>query len=115
MATIAAQEIDLNGVDPSMTAADPLGDAFANPSERTLFKVINGAGAPRTITLSAQTPCNQGYTHDIVLVTADGDDITVGPFDRERFNDSAGLIQVSYDDESNVTIAALTVSKPPTR
>ncbi len=112
MATISAQDIDLNGLDPNFVAAEAGGDAFNNgTAESYLVRVVNGAGVARTVTIAAQNNCNHGFSHDVALVTADGDDITVGPFDRERFNDPNGLVQITYSSEVGVTLAILNVTE----
>jgi len=115
MATLTLQEINLDGVDTTLAAATISGDQFANADERVQFRVVNAAGVTRTVTLVAQVACNHGTVHSIVLATENGEDITIGPFDRERFNDSNGMIQVTYSSEVGLTVAALNLDVPPKR
>lgn len=113
MAAITPQDIDLAGIDPTFTAATGAGDTIENAEERTMVRVINASATERTITIAAQNKCNHGFLHDIVLVTADGDDITTGPFDKERFNDSGGDLVITYSSEVGVTLAGLILTRAP--
>lgn len=113
MAAISVQDVDLVGIDPTFTAAEETGDTIQNANERVVIRIKNGAGAARTVTINAQNPCSHGFEHDVAVVTADGDDITVGPFDKERFNTASGLLSLTYDDHTSVTIAALNITKAP--
>lgn len=113
MAAITPQEIDLTGIDPTMSSAAGGGDTIENAEERTMVRVINAAGTARTITIVAQNNCNHGYSHDVVLVTANGDDVTTGPFDKERFNDSGGNLVITYSSEVGITLAGLILTKAP--
>lgn len=113
MAGITPQEIDLDGIDPTFSTASSGGDTIENAEERTMVRVINAAGTARTVTIEAQNNCNHGFTHDIVLVTANGDDITTGAFDKERFNDANGDLVITYSSEVGITLAGLILSKAP--
>lgn len=113
MALIASQTIDADGAAVTTAAADAGGDTFANPTERTIFRVVNAAGTTRTVTFTATQPCNQGVTHDVVQVTNNGESWDFGPFDKGRFNDGAGLVSVTYDVETGLTVAAIEVTKAP--
>lgn len=113
MATLTVEEVSLSGLDPTFAAADVAGDVFENSDERVQVRFVNASGVARTITISAQRPCNHGFSHDVVLVTANGDDITVGPFDKERFNDSSSNVSITYDDNTGVTVAAMRLPKAP--
>lgn len=115
MALISSQSVDLTGVDPTFTAASAGGDTFNNgPGTSILLRVQNASGVARTITVNAANECSHGFTHDVVLVTANGDDITVGPFERARFNGAGGVVSVTYDNEAGVSLAVLEVTKPGT-
>ncbi len=115
MATLTLQEINLTGVDTTLAAATNTGDQFANADERVQFRVVNAAGVTRVVTIVAQVACNHGTVHSITLSTENGEDFTIGPFDRERFNDSNGMIQVTYSSEVGLTVAALNLDVPPKR
>lgn len=113
MALIATQDVDLTGIDPTFSAAEALGDTVENANERVVIRIQNTSGGARTVTINAQAECDHGFTHDVVVVTANGDDITVGPFDKERFNTASGLLSLTYDDHTGVGIAALNITKAP--
>ena len=104
MATLNAYRIDLDGGSPTFAAADAAGDEFLN-SGRTFLIVKNGGTAAINVTVNSQKPCNYGFDHDIVVSVAAGAEEWIGPFSRERFNDSNGKVQVSYSDVTSVTVA----------
>lgn len=115
MATLSPQLVSLAGLDPNFDAAEAGGDAFLNgPGRKIVVRVVNAAGAPRTVTFSAENPCNHGFTHDNVLAMADGDDSTVGPFERTRFNNGSGQVAISYDSEVGLTLAVLDITQAGT-
>ena len=115
MALLSAQDVDSEGAAVTLAAAGATGDTFANPQERVMLRVVNAAGVARTVTIAAQSPCNHGFTHDIVQATANGETWDFGPFDRERFNQSDGTVAVTYSSETGLTVAAINVVKPPSR
>lgn len=94
---------------PSYVACASGGDTFAN-NGRTLLHFKNAnVGASRTVTISSQSSCNQGGTHDItVTVPADSEEMT-GFFPPHRFNDSSNDVSMTYDDESDLTVAAISI------
>lgn len=107
MATLTPQVIAAAGIVRSFVAAASGGDEFVN-SGKHFIAVINAHGAdPRTITVNSQTLCNQGVDHDIaVVITAAQDEKVFGPFPKDRFNDSAGKVQITYSDSAaDLTIA----------
>ena len=115
MATISAQNIDLAGVDPTFSAASAGGDNFNNgPGQDVLLRIKNAAGVARTVTIAAASECSHGFSHNVVVAMADGDDVTLGPFERARFNGAGGLVAVTYDSETGLTLAVLKVTKPGT-
>ena len=114
MALIAVQDVDLLGlVDPTLTAASASGDTVENADERVYIYAENTSGAQRNITVDAQTPCNHGSLHDAVLTLENTEVGYLGPFDKERFNTASGLLSLTYDSETGVTIAALRLTKAP--
>jgi len=112
VATLVVQDIVIAGLETTFAAASSGGDEFAN-DERTVFHVKNDDADALEVTISATVNCNHGFTHDVVSSLPAGVDRMFGPFDRERFNDSAGMIQVTYDDETSVTVAAVGLPRAP--
>ena len=109
MAAITVQEIVLAGVTPTFVAAAAGGDSFVNDG-KTFYYVKNGGGGALVVTFASETNCNQGFDHDAVENIAAGIDSVVGPFPKSRFNDSGGLVQVTYDGVVSVTVSALKIN-----
>ena len=110
MATLTVQEMNLTGVEITPVAADELGDTFANDGY-TFFQVTNGSGSEITVTFNSIRECNQGHDHDIEIVVPNGDTISIGFFSKNRFNNTAGEVEVSYSDHTGVTVAAVKVAR----
>ena len=111
---VAVQDVSLVGLDPAYVAADAgLAQTFENRDERVMFEVVNGGGGAVLVTISATRACNHGFTHDISESVPAGQNRVFGPFDKERFNTSAGIVDVAYDQVTTVTVAALRLPKAP--
>lgn len=109
MADITVQQISLSGLTESAaTAATAAGDTVLN-NGRTFIEVTDGATTNPTVTIASQVDCNQGYTHDVVVTVPSGEAKIIGPFPPNRFNNASGQIEVTYDDDTSVTIAAFTL------
>ena len=113
MATLTVQDIVLAGLETAFAAASSTGDEFANTDERVVFHVKNDDADALVVTVASSGDCNQGFTHDVVASIPTGLERVFGPFDKERFNDSTGMIQVTYDDETSVTVAAIRLPRAP--
>ena len=106
MATLTIQNITLSGLTPSFVSAASGGDEFSN-NGRTFIYIKNANGATaRQVTVTSQTNCNQGFTHDVAVSVPASSEELIGPFANSRFN-VAGVTSVSYDDETDLTIAAI--------
>ena len=113
MATLTIQTIDHTGVAESLVAAAAAGDQFANDG-RIFIHVLNTNGASRDVTINSQSNCNQGFDHNIVVtVPATTGDMMIGPFPPSRFDDGGGFVQVTYEAETGVTIAAIRLISNP--
>ena len=111
MAALTVQPIIKSGLEASFAAADVGGDSFTNDGRTFLF-VKNGA-TDVVVTITAQTTSatKPGFgditlTNEVVTVTA-GTEQMIGPLEQAIFNDASGLAQVTYDDTTNVTVAAV--------
>ena len=112
MATLTVQDL-IPGVGITSTPAAAGGDAFANDGQVHLF--INNADVAvvRNVTFVKQT---QSDRDDLVLVKRDyviqiptssmGVSEAVHP---NWFNAGTGLVAVTYDDEGQVTVAAVRI------
>lgn len=98
------QVIALTGITPTLTAAEVGGDEFVN-SGRDFIHIKNGDASPITVTINSQVDCNQGVDHDVeVVVPASTGEKFIGPFPKDRFNDEANKVQITYSAVTSVTI-----------
>ena len=104
MATLTPQVIALAGITPTLVAAEAGGDEFVN-SGRDFIHIKNGDAAAMDVTVNSQAPCSQGEDHDVVVtVPATSGEKFIGPFPKDRFNDTAGKVQITYSAVTSVTI-----------
>lgn len=110
MSQLTVQEVDKNNpVTPTFNAAASGGDSFLNNGRVVVyFKNADGA-ATRTITFDSLVDCNQGFDHDIEVEVPISGEKMVGFFETNRFNDTSGLINMTYDDESDLTVAVVKI------
>lgn len=108
MATLAVQKITPAGTGPTYGAAAGGGDQFTNDG-RTQFHVKNGSGSSINVTVNSIAACSQGFDHDLVVAVPAGGERMIGPFEPARFNDSNGLVSVTYSAVTTVTVAPLAV------
>lgn len=110
MATLTVQEVDLDGINShTFASADGGGDVFDNASGKVLlhFQHVGGGTDPHVITVDSQRQCDQGFDHDVTINIDFGEDVLAGPFDKLRFNDATGSVQISYDGVTDLEVAAL--------
>lgn len=110
MATLSVQDVDLDGLNShTWDSADVGGDIFDNASGKVLLHVrhVGGSTDPHVVTVDSQRACDQGYDHDVTIDIDFGEDVLAGPFNKLRFNTTAGNVSVSYDDVTDLEVAAL--------
>jgi hypothetical protein len=108
MALLTVNQVSLTGVAVAPGAAAVGGDTFAN-NGKTVLEVTNASGSDKTVTIDSLVNCNQGSDHDIAVTVATGTTKRIGPFDPSRFNNSSGLVSVTYSGVTSVTVAAVSV------
>jgi len=111
MAILTVEDMVRAGVEPTFNVASAAGDEFQNDGKTFLY-VKNGANAV-AVTLTAQNLLtNKPGFGDITLgnqvvnVPAN-EERAIGFFEQAIFNDGNSRVQITYDDESNVTLAVL--------
>ena len=109
MAVIAVTEILQAGVvDPSLVAANAGGDTLANDG-RTFLKVDNASGGALTLEFGIVNERRSGGADPSVSVGA-GVTMLIGPFETGVYNNSSGVIDVSYaGGVTSLTVAGLKV------
>jgi len=94
----------------NQVAAAAGGDTFKNEKPNVFLAVTNANAATRTITVtpnkSSTTTAGFGEVakDPIVVTVAQNETKFIGPF-AEVFNDINGEVEVTYDDETDVTVA----------
>lgn len=107
MAELVVQEVLLTGLEPAYVAAAAGGDYFANDG-KTLLEARNASGGNITVTVASQKTCDQGATHNAaVVVPLTTGQRMIGPFNRTRFNDANGRVQITYSGVTSLTVAAI--------
>lgn len=108
MAVLDVERITSSGLDPTLVPAASGGDEFPNDG-RTFFIVNNGGASQITVTFVGQGYCSHGFQHDLEVTVDTGEELNVGPFSRQRFNDENGRVQVSYSDVTSVLVGAVRI------
>ena len=110
MATLTVQDIVSTGLEATYAAAAGGGDEFPN-NDRTFLQAVNGA-TDCNITITAQKTAVSvpGFgtitlANIAVLCTANEERMISAP--PAIYNDGNGKAQVTYDDVTNVTVAAI--------
>lgn len=111
MTLLATQDLVRDGLEPVFNAADSGGDEFQNDG-KTFVYIKNGA-TDVNLTFTAQNTStskpgfgNLATPSQAVLVPADTEK-AIGFFEPAIFNDGNGRVQITYDNEVNVTVAVL--------
>jgi hypothetical protein len=79
------------------------GDSFV-AGDNIVLRVKAGA-TPVTVTVASQRACDQGGTHNGGGVVAANTEQAFGPFPGNRWADTAGLVQVTYNQVVTITVA----------
>jgi len=89
---------------PAGQAAASGGDSIPNDS-KTMLRFLNTNAAARNVTIDSKVACNQGTDHNIVVnVPATTGDVWVGPFDKSRFDNASGQLDLTYDAVTNLSV-----------
>lgn len=106
MANLSTQHVDLDGLDPTYTAAAAGGDRFA-PHERTVLHVKNGSAASINVTVT--TPAKRGGLNiaDQTVAVPAGGERFIRPAAPEYIRASDGMADLTYSDVTSLTVAVL--------
>lgn len=109
MATLTVATAVRTGVDLTGASAAGGGDAFLNTGHEILL-VTNGDSGSHSATVALQrTLDGQAGTARSVAVAA-GKTEAIGPFPPGLYNDTNGLVQISYSAVTSVTVKVLKVT-----
>lgn len=107
MALIAAQQVVLTGLTPVFAAANNADTVTADG--RTVLWVVNGSGAPITVTVVTPKTVSGLAVADQAVVIAAGAQALIGPFSRDAFGDANGQAGIDYSATATVTRTAIQV------
>lgn len=109
MADITVQRILNTGLEAAAaTAATAAGDTFTNNGRTFIVVEDTGTTAP-VVTVNSLNNCNQGVDHNLEITVQAGEIRYIGPFSPARFNNSAGKVTVTYDNDTDVTITVFSI------
>lgn len=110
MASLNLTKPTTGGTLESLAAAGAAGDSFPLAGA-IIVRAKNASGASRTITIVAQTACNHGVLHNGSVVIADGETREFSITDVGRFADSNGRVQLTYNANAGLTLAAYPMAR----
>ena len=111
MATLTAQTLTTASLTATFTAAAAAGDEFINDGHTVIY-VKNADAATRSVVVASQfSPVPKGLavancTIDIAAST----NTFCGFFNQRAYNDSSGMVQMTYASESGLSIAVVSVT-----
>ena len=118
MALLAVNEVVPTGFDftTALAAATEAGDTAQNDGTMCLV-VANDDSENHTVTVTAQNTSvyKPGYANitfsNIAVAVPAGETIVIGPFPPAIYNNASGIIAITYDAVTSVTIAAAKVQR----
>ena len=110
MATLTVQELTTANLTAAYSAVEAGGDEFINDGN-TFLHIRNTAGASITVTVASKiSPVPKGLAQANITITLGGTvDVFSGFFSPEAYNDSSGMVQLTYS-ATQLTIAAISVT-----
>lgn len=105
-ATLTPYTINRSNVDIAPVSAAGGGDEFANDGKKYFF-AYNGDASPVTITFETPGTVDGLAVADKAATIAAGDYALLGPFPPQWYNDSDGLVQVTYSGVTSLTVRVL--------
>lgn len=113
MGTLAVQSLTTARLAATYTACSSGGDEFINDGH-TIIHIKNPAASTESITIMSQfSPVPKGLAVANISVSVDAtEDVFCGFFNQAAYNDSSGMVQMTYNGASNTspTIAAISVT-----
>jgi hypothetical protein len=115
MATLTTQNINRAGTAETLVAATGGGDA-CEVGSGMMLKVVNGGGAPITVTLNI--PAARTYEPNVAVTSPaisvpNASHRWLGPLDAATFADvTTGLCTITYSGVTSVTVGAFKLTQP---
>lgn len=102
----------LTGLDPdavAFVAATGAGDLCPNDGTTFIF-FENGATQEVVVTINSIKACSHGQDHNSITTVPTSKRRMIGPFDRGRFNNAAGKLEITYGGAvTNLTVKAVSL------
>ncbi len=98
------------GIDAAGDEADVDGDSFLNTG-RELLIVHNAGEDPIAVTVESTYEVDEQDVADLVVAVPAGESRHIGPLRPGIYNDEDGLVQVTYDVVTDVSVAVLHVAR----
>jgi len=92
-------------IQSDVVAATSGGDSFANDGQ-TYFVIANSSGGNVTVTMHIQTSPDGLTVTNKTVVVATATTAIIGPFDVGTYNDTGGLVNITYSGVSSVNVCA---------
>lgn len=105
MATFTVQTVTRSGVQPTYNTAAVAGDEFINDGK--IWTHIKNGAVILNITFETTITVDGLAVADLVVNVPATEEKVIGVFPTGWYNDGANKVQMTYDDESNVTIAVM--------
>jgi len=89
-------------------AASTGGDTFQN-SGRQLLIVANGSDSSMDLTIATSATIDGQAVADRTISIPAGESRIIGPFQPGIYNDTGGAVELTYSDETDVTVYVVAV------
>lgn len=107
--SLSVTDLNRSGVEESLGAIDESnGNSFALTGKEFVI-VDNSDASPHSITFTDQEASNRGFLTDKTVAVPAGERHVIGPFKKQRWQDSSGNMILSYSAgaQGNLTIQVL--------
>jgi hypothetical protein len=109
MATVSVEVVDIDGLAVTYNAASGGGDKF-EPGDRTFVIAKNTNGATRTATFTTPGTVGGNAIADLVVtLPATTGEVLIGPFTRDIYAGSDGLVAVAWSATTGVTFGVVRI------
>lgn len=106
MATLTVQTLAKTGTQLTMNTCASGGDEFANDGKTSLwFKNANASARTLTIVSQATTDGLAVADRTVSILGSASEDTQVADLDRNVYNDTDGMVQLTYSTEVDLTVA----------
>lgn len=106
--TLTAQSIVRTGLIHTFVAADqPNGHQFLNVDERAFLYVKNANAGTIVVTIDTPITVDGLAVGNLSVSIATGVNKLIGPFPKQYYNQTDGMVYIDYDIGASVTVAVI--------